>query len=124
MTVEIETSTTDYYWVQTTALDGTDYVLSFRYNSRENAYYLQISDTGGDVLLSGVKLVTNFPLFRSVTDSRLPRGELYALTSTNDDSTAAFGELGRGQRVTLVYVSEAELVAAGKEPWRFPGFLT
>lgn len=122
--IPIPTSTTDRYWTQVTTFEGVDYQLSFRYSDRESCYYLQFSDLSGNVLLMGVKLVSNFPLLRSVIDPALPRGELYAITMSSDDSPARFGELDADSgRVGLWYATEAELVGFGKETWRFPGFL-
>ena len=46
------------FWTQTTTLDGVPYLLTFRYNIREDAYYLSISSADGatDYVL-GMKLV-------------------------------------------------------------------
>jgi hypothetical protein len=120
--VLVPTNTTDAFWSQVTTLDGTDYQLDFSYNSREAVYYLSFYDTSGNLLYGGLKLVSNFPLLRTVISSVMPGGELVAISTTTDDSPAALGELGPTQRVQLWYFPELDVINAGVEPWRNPGF--
>lgn len=121
MSLIIPTDTTALFWTQTTTLDGVAYLLTFRYNSREACYYLTIASADDSVTYAqGVKLVSNFPLLQTYGDN--PPGELWAVSfSTSDDSPARLGELGPDQRVALMYVEAADLVAGGSEPWRNPG---
>ncbi len=114
----IPTDTSLVFWNQVTTLDGTDYQLSFRYNQREACYYLQIALVDQTVLCQGIKLVSNYRLLQAYADDRLPPGELIAQAFGTDDSPAALGELGIGQRVELTYVTEAELKATGLDGWR------
>ena len=125
MPVIIETpmASTEYYWTQITSLDGVPYELSFRFNSREQVYYLQISTLDGVPQVGGVKLVSNWPLLRTVNNPLAPPGELIA-SGIGSDAPAGFGELGSGARVSLQYFSLAELIASGEETWRNPGFAT
>jgi hypothetical protein len=108
------------FFTQTTTLDGTPYLLTFRYNYRESVYYLDIYSADGKTpFVVGLKIVCSFPLLRTYAT---PPGELYALTSsTTDDTPPALGEMGDGLRVQLVYIDEATLIAADTEPWRNPG---
>ncbi len=115
---QIPTDTGVPFWTQITTLDGTDYLLRFRYNEREACYYLQIQLPDLTVLAQGIKLVSNFRLLQSYPDPRIPRGELYCMATGNDDSPAAFGELGIGRRVELTYQSQAEMRAANQDAWR------
>jgi hypothetical protein len=123
-TLIIPTDTTALFWTQTTTLDGIAYLLTFRYNSREACYYLTIAAADDSVTYAqGIKLVSNFPLLQTYGDN--PPGELWAVSfSTNDDTPAALGELGPDQRVALMYVEEADLIAGGSEPQRNPGPFT
>jgi hypothetical protein len=105
-----------YYWKQTTTLDGTDYLLEFRYNDREATYYLQISLTDGTLLATGIPLVSNYRLLKPYADFRMPLGEMVAVAAGKNDSPAALGDLGG--RVQLVYYTQAEMQAAGLDPWR------
>lgn len=116
--VTIPTDPSLYFWSQTTEMDGTSYVLEFRYNEREQVYYLMVSLTDGTLLAQGIKLVSNYPLLQGYNDERMPLGELWAVASGPDDSPAALGDLGG--RVSLVYYTAAETQAAGVDPWRNP----
>jgi len=118
--VEIPTNTTALFWDQVTTLDGTPYRLTFRYNSREAAYYLQIeSPDGVTTYAQGIKLVANFPLLQSYAT---PPGELMVVsTDPKQDQPPALGELGTLQRCTLLYAEAVDIYAG--EGWRNPLFL-
>jgi hypothetical protein len=117
--VIVPTEPTAPFWVQTTTLDGVPYLLTFRFNFREQVYYLDIVSADGLVFYAeGLKLVSNFLLLR--TYGVTPPGELMAVSSSSDDSPAKIGELGDGLRVALIYIPQADLIAAGMEPHRNP----
>lgn len=105
------------FWQQTTTLDGTDYLLEFRYNQRENVYYLMIMQPDTTVLAQGIKLVSNYRILQAYASDSLPPGELVAF-ATGNDSPAGLGELGIGLRVQLVYVTAVELKALKLDGWR------
>jgi hypothetical protein len=111
------------FWSQTTTLDGVSYLLTFRYNSREAAYYLNIGSADGltDYVV-GAKLVVGFALLRPWAT---PPGELVVLSGSDDDSPPRLGDLADGARCTLLYIPQADLFAPGNtvDPQRFPGFL-
>lgn len=120
-TFTIPTDTTRLFWDQTTTLDGVPYLLTFRYNTRESCYYLQIASADGStVYVQGVKLVSNYPLLRGYGLN--PPGELICASySTSNDGPAALGELGEsGCRVGLIYIEAADVIAGGTESWRNP----
>lgn len=116
----IPTDTGLLFWQQITTLDGTDYLLEFRFNSREQVYYLMVSLTDGTLLAQGIKLVCSYPLLQAYNDDRFPLGELIVLPDATSDGPPGLGELGIGQRCQLVYVTAAEIQAAGWDPWRNP----
>jgi hypothetical protein len=66
-------------YTQRSDLDGRAYVLRFVYNQRETKWYVDLSDQDGVSIYAGIKLVSNFPLIRRVTDARRPPGELYVI---------------------------------------------
>ena len=122
-TVAIPTDPTLLFWSQTTTLDGVPYLLTFRYNSREQVYYLMIqSSDASTTYLQGVKLVPSYPLLRGAGLN--PPGELcVACYSSTDDSPPALGELGAGLRCELLYIEAADVLAGapgGGESWRNP----
>lgn len=106
----------DPFSAQTVSLDGVSYVLRLQYNQREACYYLSITDvTLGTDIVSGIKLVSNYPLIRRYDGGDivgLPPGELIAFSNTPDDSPADIGQLGLAARVTLLYL-DATYLATG-----------
>ena len=118
-TLVIPTQTTAPFWSQTVLLDGVSYLLTFQYNFREAVYYLQIQSADGSITYAqGIKLVSNY-LLLAYAGVMAPPGDMMALScSTTDDSPAQLGELGDGQRVTLLYMEEADIIAG--ESWRNP----
>ncbi len=112
------------FWTQTTTLDGTPYLLTFKYNQRETCYYLDIANADGTVdFVLGMKLVPGIPLLRPWPT---PPGEMFIITqSSADDSPPALGELDEGARCALLYMEQTDLFAPGNtlDPERFPGFL-
>lgn len=117
----IDTDPTALFWSQTTTLEGVPYLLTFRYNSRESVYYLQIQSADASVTYAqGIKIVPNYFLLRGI--GPLPPGELIAMSTSSDLSPPQLGELGNGLRVVLMYIESTDLFA-GVPPgdsWRNP----
>jgi hypothetical protein len=118
--IAIPTETTKPHWDQVTTLDGVDYQLAFRYNQRENVYYVIFADTLGNIINGGIKIVANWLLLQSVIDPNMPPGELFALSTGPNDDPPGYGEMGIGQRVVLYYIERADLQAAGLDTNRDP----
>lgn len=94
------------FWMQRTTLDGRDYNLRFAWNQREERWYLDIADGDDTAILTGLKLVTNWPLLRAYhADHRVPPGELAVFTMLPDTSPPGLFDLGVGLRCTLYYAS-------------------
>lgn len=99
----------DPFYTQVTDLDGTDYILEFRYSQREDAWYFSVSLNDETRLVSGVKIVCDVNLLGRFSDTRLPPGILMAIANEQDDNVPGMGELGIGKRVTLTYLDASEL---------------
>ena len=117
----IPTSTELSDYRQVTSLDGRDYVLRFLYNTREDRWYLTISDQDEDPIVSGIKVVAEIDLLKRVTDERRPPGILVARDLSAPDPSATVpkilsedpGLTDLGGRVTLLYFTEAEAEELG-----------
>ncbi|MCK6585962.1 MAG: hypothetical protein L6Q76_00095 [Polyangiaceae bacterium] len=104
---------------QRTALDGRDYLLTLRWNQREEAWYLDLADADDVLIRAGMKLVMGQPLLRGVLDARRPPGELLVLDM--EGTSDAVADLGPriadpglddlGVRHHLAYLDAAELAA-------------
>ncbi len=104
-------TSSDPFYTQVSDFDGVNYNLQFRYNQREECWYLSIADDIGNDIVNGVKIVCSIPLLRRFSDTRLPPGELIAAVNGPDDSPPSLTELGAGLRVELHYVPIAEITA-------------
>lgn len=91
--------------VRRVSLDGSEYVLRLRWNSREARWYMSLSDADDVLIVGGVKLVAGWPLLRLVVDARRPPGQLVALDQAGD-ADPNLDDLGT--RVVLVYIDQAE----------------
>ena len=94
-------------------LDDVDFVLRFEWNQREEKWYLTVSDADEDAILSGVKVVADYPLLTLAKhDSRCPAGQLLAVDSSGEGLDPHFSDLsGETPRVLLMYVTASEVDA-------------
>lgn len=83
-------------------LDGEDYTLGWYYNRRTDSYFVDL-DKDGERVISGARVCTDWPLFRPYVDDRLPPGELWAISTTEDKSPPTEGDFG--ERIVLMYRS-------------------
>jgi hypothetical protein len=101
---------------RTLLLDGSDYILETRWNSR-SGWYLGLSDYAEDPLFKPRKLVVSYDLLKCVRhDTRCPPGKLYAVDYTGGFQDPGSDDLCSGPdmddlrgRVLLVYVPQSEL---------------
>lgn len=93
-------------YTQVTTLDGQEYNLTFAYNFRELAWYLDVTDVNQVPIAAGIKVVVDWDLLKRCVDPRRPPGVLFA----NDLSGAGLdpGLDDFGTRVELLYFGDAE----------------
>ena len=94
--------TNDPWSEVTVSLDGAVYVLTFRWNTRDGSWFMDISDANGDLLKPGIKLVCDWPLtaFRD-TDANLPPGMLSVYDMSGAQIPPTLDDLGT--RCLLLY---------------------
>lgn len=92
-------------------LDGAEYVLSLAWFQRESKWYLSLADTNGDPIISGVKVVADYPLtVLSRHDARNPPGELMAIDTSGQGLDPFVNDMaGDEPRVVLMYTPVDEL---------------
>lgn len=93
ITVQIPTRGDIANYVQTTQLGGKTFLLEFRYNDRDSAWYLTINDAAGPIR-SGIKLVPNFLVLRNLVDARWNVGQLVVADSRPAPVPPLLAELG------------------------------
>lgn len=111
----LPTSQTESDYRQITALDGVDYELRFRWNTRVRAWFCGIWDMDGNVLAAPRKLVLGAIVFRynRAADDRMPQGIFYLVDVTSNGTDAGLRDLGT--RVFLCYAEKAEVDALAAE---------
>lgn len=94
------------------ALDGVTYILNFSWNARARSWYLDVQDSDGTPIVSGLAVVSNWPLLRRFKwNAALPGGELIATDLTGTYDAPGYTDLGTN--VPLYYFTADEV--AGRE---------
>lgn len=83
-------------------LDGIDYQLEFRHNSREDNWYMDLLDVAGNALRSGIRCVINFPLIRLMREDTRPPGELFCLDTRQIPNDPLLEDLGVNSIISYV----------------------
>jgi hypothetical protein len=90
-----------------TTLDGINYVLVTRWDDRACAWFLDILDDNGAVLIAGRKVVCSWPLNGARTPTvGLPPGLLFAVDTSGAELDPLLDDLGT--RVLLCYLGVGE----------------
>lgn len=86
----------------TIELDGTNYLLRFRYNSRISRWAMDVAKTDGTNVVAGIPLLTNTDLLGRFELPDLPPGRFLAYDETGAARNAELEDLGSGG-VLLLY---------------------
>lgn len=82
-------------------LDGVNYILSFKHNSRMDKWVMSIADSEGVAIVEGLAILTNVPLTQGLTIDRLPPGKFIAIDETGNNENP--NEENFGTNVKLLY---------------------
>jgi hypothetical protein len=91
-------------------LDGVAYLLELRWNTREEAWYLDVRLEDGTDVVTGIKVVVGFPLAARSAHAKLPPGALFASDTSGKNQDPGIADLGN--RVRLYYIPAAELAVS------------
>jgi hypothetical protein len=94
----------DDYFVQV-VLDGVLFYMTMSWNTEALFWTMAFEDFNHNLLVSGVKVVPNYPLISRYFVKGMPAGELVVIS---DSVTVAKDDFVAGY-ATMVYVSSAEL---------------
>ena len=89
------------HYTERVELDGVLFELTFMWNTRELAWFLSVADADSVALASGVKIVVDYPLFRSVSNADMPAGTMLAVDTSGAGLDPGLTDLGG--RVLLMY---------------------
>lgn len=109
MSISLIPTFADPFFSEVVNLEGTDFLLRFHYNQREDAMYMDIATPDGDDIVNGIKCLSTWPLLHKWADSRLPPGELIITPNTPDTGPARLGGLAPGGGWSLFYYSSDQL---------------
>lgn len=76
-------------------LDKTIFGFRFRYNERTDRFSMEIQDQAGNAIISGVAMVSNWPVLSRFKSSLLPKGLLFTMDATggsNEPNAINFGD--------------------------------
>lgn len=76
------------------ALDGETFFLAFRWSVRDEAFFITVSDSTKDPIVSNRRLVADQFILRGISDPRKPLGELFLLDTQSLGRGPQLGELG------------------------------
>lgn len=107
------------FFEQTITLDGSSFDFEFRWNTRDEVWYLSIfdpltvaaSDGSRSAILAGIPIRVRWPLLGLYRYRTRPLGELIAFDTTGEDADPGRRDLGT--RVQLIYFEQADLAAQG-----------
>lgn len=91
-------------------LDGIPLRIRFDWNERGQFWAMSFLNTEDVKLVSGIKLVLNYPLIGDYVDRGLPKGEMFCNDTTGKKSRISFEDMVSGE-VELSYLTEAEIDA-------------
>ena len=99
----------DYSYKFTTILEQVTYQMRFNWIEKEDAWYLDLYDRGGEPLVLGHKLLYgNIVLTKYNANTEVPQGELMLLSGTSGDLLRpTFDSVSTGD--ILYYISSDEL---------------
>lgn len=82
-TYTIPTSTSNPHYLQSVQLSGVTYQLEIRYNTRMQRWVLNLADSVGGPIVSGVVMLTQRNLLGQYTTLSVPPGVLFCYNATN-----------------------------------------
>jgi len=101
---EIILDSADPHFTVQAQLDGSSYALELEWLDAVGSWFVSLSGPKGEPVLSGLKLVTDWPLTARHRTRGVPPGQLIFL---GDGTATPPGRLELGERVKLYYVDAA-----------------
>lgn len=103
----LPTSTTLPYYEFEIELDGTEFRLEFRFNPRDDSWYMTMRDTDDVVLRAGIRVVRSWDLLRLWAEATRPDGQILSIDQGVISAPPTLNQLGKD--VLLLYFDEAEI---------------
>jgi hypothetical protein len=97
----IPTRTDSEHYEEQVELDGVVYGLKFAWNHRASGWFLSLAKQDGTPILSGLRIVADWPLLHYCSHPDKPGGNLMAMDTSGAGLDPGLTELG--SRVLLMY---------------------
>jgi hypothetical protein len=75
-------------------LEGIVFTLHFRFNVRDDRWYMDVNDVDDEPIVTGVKLLYGLPLLDRYKNERLPLGRFIILDETGEERNPTRDGLG------------------------------
>lgn len=95
-------------------LEGLPYRFTFYWNTREEAWFMDISDREENLIIAGIKLVISHPVKQQYVEAELPPGDFIVVDTniaTSRDEPAR-DDFVQARNLNLLYLTEAEMELA------------
>lgn len=97
---------------QQLSLENTNINLELQWNDRassvnEGSWFLNLYTVEDEPIITGIKIIPDYPLTFKYSDNRLPEGEFFCLSNTSTDVKLGRDNLGTDFRLT--YITKEEL---------------
>jgi len=107
----LPTSTTLPYYEFEIELDGVEFKLEFRFNGRDDSWYLTILDGEDTILRGSIRVVNSWVLLRLWAEATRPDGEIISVNQGKVLAPPTLNQLGA--EVVLTYLDASEVAALG-----------
>ncbi len=104
----IPNSTTLAYYEIELVLDDVEFKLTFKFNDRDDSWYMTIRDPDDVLLRAGIRVVNEWALLRLWAEATRPDGEIVSVNQGDIDTLPGLDQLGA--EVLLNYLDEDELI--------------
>lgn len=107
MSLTLPLDSTDPHYTVVVALEGVRYKIKMDWNERVEAWAFSLLLEDDTKILSGVRVIPDWPVLRKVASSNAPPGEIYFRDTSGDGEPP--GRYDLGERVVATYFEESEL---------------
>lgn len=98
---------------QQVSLENINLNIELQWNERASttgggSWFINFYTSEGEPIVTGIKLVPNYPLTQRYIDTRLPDGEFFCLRNTSTITDIGRNNLGTDFRLTYITAQELE----------------
>lgn len=97
----VATPTSESNYDGVVGLGGVDFGLRLLWNERDNHWFMSLSDSSGDDIVTGIKVVANTPFAIHCADSRMPSGAIWIIDTTLREEDPGLRDIG--SRCVVLY---------------------